>query len=107
MKLSTFLASAAVIGGSFLIPVPAEAKNGWTFIAESTSGNRVWIKKDFSGGKRGYWYNSSRNTGSPSYYQVNCNNYTERMRYGGNKFLSWQPVMQQSIGYDILQEVCR
>ena len=29
MKLSTFLASAAVIGGSFLIPVPAEARNGW------------------------------------------------------------------------------
>jgi len=26
MKLSTFVAAAAVIGGSFLIPVPAEAK---------------------------------------------------------------------------------
>ena len=29
MKLSTFVAAAAVIGGSFLIPVPAEARNGW------------------------------------------------------------------------------
>ena len=28
MKLSTFTATAAVIGRSFLIPVPAEARNG-------------------------------------------------------------------------------
>ena len=29
MKLFKAIAASAVIGGSFLIPVPAEARNGW------------------------------------------------------------------------------
>ena len=38
MKHSAFLAAAVVIGGSFLIPVPAEARNGWVLIGEGDSG---------------------------------------------------------------------
>ena len=45
MKLSAFVAIAAVIGGSFLIPVPAEASNGWITAGSTREGNSHFIKR--------------------------------------------------------------
>jgi hypothetical protein len=45
MKLSAFVAIAAVIGGSFLIPVPAEAGNGWIATGSTPEGNSLSIKR--------------------------------------------------------------
>ena len=44
MKLSTFAAIAVVIGGSFLIPVPAEARNGWVYSHRAQNGDSVYFR---------------------------------------------------------------
>jgi hypothetical protein len=44
MKLSAFVAAAAVIGGLFLIPFPAEARNGWVYSHQSQKGDSVYFR---------------------------------------------------------------
>ena len=45
MKLSAFVAAAAVIGASFIAPNPAEARNGWVKVGcGSQSGQCVYVK---------------------------------------------------------------
>ena len=107
MKLFNAITAAVVVGTSFIAATPAEARNGWIYIGENTEGVRMWIKPASSGGYKGYFYNSTRKSGPPSYYQVNCNNWSERYRYSdGSGYLGWQEVMPNSMGDKILRYVC-
>ena len=107
MKLFNAIAAAAVIGTSLVTASPAEARNGWVYIGENTKGVRMWIKPASSGGYKGYFYNSTGKSGSPSYCQVNCNNWSERYRYSdGSGYLGWEDVMPNSMGDKILRYVC-
>ena len=58
MKPSTITAIAALLGGSFLIPVPAEARNGWVKARCSNEGchyyrllsrNGIFVKVEVKG----------------------------------------------------------
>ena len=44
MKLFTAIASAAVIGASFLVPNPVEARNGWFYAGTANSGTSYYVK---------------------------------------------------------------
>ena len=111
MKLFNAIAAAAVIGHSFIAANPAKAREGWVYMGKGTNGGKIWIKPASSGGYRGYYYDSrlTRKSGQPSYYQVNCDNWTERFRYSDGDesgYLGWTPVMADSIGGEILRHLC-
>ncbi len=107
MKLFNAIAAAAVIDTSFIAPNSVEARNGSIYTGENTKGIRIWIKPASSGGYKGYYYNSTRQSGSTSYYQVNCNSWSERMRYSdGSGYLGWDDVMPNSMGDRMLRYVC-
>ena len=111
MKLFKAIVVAAFIGHSVVAANPAEAREGWVYMGKGTNGGKIWIKPASSGGYRGYYYDSrrTRKSGQPSYCQVNCDDCTERFRFSDGDesgFLSWTPVMADSIGGDILRHVC-
>ena len=71
MKLFNAIAAAAVIGGSFLIPVPAEARNGWIVVGQSVANDTLYMKVD---SRNGAFRNASLNWGDEIYQQeINCN----------------------------------
>ncbi len=100
MKLSAFVAAAAVIGSSFLIPVPAEARNGWIRVGENIDNETLYMKVDR---RNGAFRNVSLNFGGGIYQrEINCNSWYRR--YPGE---SWEPIMPQSIFETAAIKACR
>ena len=95
MKLSTFAAIAAVIGGSFLIPVPAEARNGW--IQVGTSNGETHYMKPL--GCNGAMCSHLATYSSTNYIfkeTVNCRNWYYQASLNGQT-TGWRPVMPGSV----------
>ena len=108
MKLSTTLATAALIGASFIAPNPAEAR--WTKIATNGADNGVYIKDvqcggpicefDFTAGSTKY------NTGM----QINCNSWQRRLRNvtsPAEEWLDWETISPTWWANNAAQRVCR
>ncbi|KZR84902.1 hypothetical protein MITS9509_02842 [Synechococcus sp. MIT S9509] len=99
MKLSTFAAAAAVIGGSFLIPVPAEARDDWIYIG-TVKGNQGYIKPL---GKQGNiaTYMSNWSVMDPFKVTVNCSSWEQKGSDG-----IWRPIMSTSVSDDVANKAC-
>ena len=106
MKLSSFAFIAAVIGGSFLIPVLAEGKNPWIKAAESSEGDSIFVKDISCGGQLCEYDFSAR--GSIYKLQVNCNNWTMRPQgHAGSEFnFDWRPILPESIASAAAEYAC-
>ena len=96
MKLFTSIAAAAVIGGSFLIPVPAEARNGWSHVSGNSYAKPL--------GCRGSMCTAMINNNGDTYRQeFNCSAWTYKVPGG-----QWRPIMPQSVAEVAAnQVVCR
>ena len=108
MKLSNFVAIAAVIGGSFLIPVPAEARNGWKQVYCDPDDGSCWHTRVIS---RNYPYVTYENNYPTllSKKEADCQQYKSRHfgeYYKGGKS-PWKDAMPGSIGEALLDSVCR
>jgi hypothetical protein len=107
MKLSAFVAIAAVIGGSFLIPNPAEARNGWVRGGCDNDGQCSYqkiIKKDWP------FVTYKDNSPNAMWTKVaDCQQWRFRVTHiDGRPFnKGWHEVMPGSIGETSLQNVCR
>ena len=93
MKLSTFVAIAAVIGGSFLIPNPAEARNGWIQTGVSNTGVSHYSKLE---NRQGHYVSILSNDSNSGMYRMtfNCRTWDFTLRNDGN---GWRPIMPGSI----------
>ena len=84
MKLSAFVAAAAVIGGSFLIPVPAEARNGWQEAGCDNYGDCLYVRKTSRSGSIAKF--QTKLTGSNVYSRTgNCRTWQVSRLNGGMK----------------------
>ena len=104
MKLSAFVAAAAVIGGSFLIPNPAEARNGWVYVTSTPSN---------SGGDASNYVKVTSRTGNivnlisrwsdagDFSKQVNCSSWQQR-----TVGQAWRYIMPGSIAETMARKVC-
>ena len=102
MKLSAFVAIAAVIGGSFLIPVPAEARNGWMKGGCEMDGG-CYYQKVIS--KNWPYVTFKSNTPYGPFTEVaDCQQW--RKRYSDEPG-RWKDVMPGSIGEANMRNVCR
>ena len=107
MKLSAFVAIDAVIGGSFLIPNPAEARNGWMRGGCSNDG-RCNYQKVLS--KNWPYMTYQNNTPDGMFTEVaDCQQwrYTETHFNGKSITENWRDAMPGSIGEKSLKNVCR
>ena len=107
MKLFSAIAAAAVIGGSFLIPVPAEARNGWMRGGCNNAG-KCNYQKVLS--KNWPYVTYKNNTPSGMWTEVaDCQQwrYTETHLNGRSVNEKLRDVMPESIGEASLKNVCR
>jgi len=106
MKLSTFVAIAAVIGGSFLIPNPAEARNGWMKVGcSSRTGQCVYTKVL---NRNSYPYVSFMSNGKHMFkLEADCHGWRTRYINDNGSKDSWTDIMPQSLGDAEMQIVCR
>lgn len=101
---ATLFTSAIAISGA------SAAERNWTYIGKNVDGIKMWVdvvEKPMSQWAE-YWYRSSGQDGGPSYYQVNCKNLTERFRYSDGTYAEWSEPYDdpETMGYDVLKEVC-
>ena len=106
MKLFSAIATAAVIGGSFLITVPAEAR-GWRQMGETTNGDFFYVKDVQCAGPicEFDFQLEAKNFGKIK-QQLNCNNWTLRVYLDGSwgKWYSMSPSSMQSV---VGEKICR
>ena len=106
LKLITAIASAAVIGASFLVPNSVEARNGWVYAGTSVEGIMHYIKP--SGCNRGICSftttYSDRNWTTQE--QVNCNSWLIKVKVGP-EVGDWKPVYPGSMAEAKAELVCR
>ncbi len=103
MKLSAFVAIAAVIGGSFLIPNPAEARNGWIRAADTSDGTTFYVKPVKRNGPYVHYLQRSSN------HQFEYENIADcsAWRWRNAEKDEWIPVLPDSIGETVITRVCR
>ena len=105
MKLSAFVAIAAVIGGSFLIPGPAEARNGWLKAACANNGTCYYIKPI----QRNYPLVTFKSNTPHGSFNEEADCQQHRIRYvnqNGTKD-NWKDAMPGSIGEGVIEMACR
>ena len=103
MKLSTFVATAAVIAGSFLIPAPAEARNGWMYVGRQ-DGESLYVK--FLGKSGNIAMTEDKNSGDSytTFWDYNCSTWYKKMRGSAT---GWTPIYPRSSADVIAKMVCR
>ena len=101
MKLSAFVAIAAVIGGSFLIPNPAEARNGWVEAGTMNDGRTSYVKKISCNGSI---CKGLEKFGTTELVMADCSNW--RYKYP-NLTNQWKDVMPGSIADRVQNILCR
>ena len=106
MKLFTAIASAAVIGASFLVPNSVEARDGWLNAGTSNEGVSHYIKP--SGCSNGIcsFTTAYSHVNWTSQEQVNCNSWLIRVTVG-TEVGDWQPVYPGSMAEAKAELVCR
>jgi hypothetical protein len=106
MKLFSAIAAAAVIGGSFLIPNPAEARNGWVKVGcGSQSGQCVYVKVI---GRNNYPIVKYLYNGKNSHtMEAHCQKWATRFVNDNGTRDNWKDVMPQSLGEAEVETVCR
>ena len=100
MKLFNAIASAAVIGTSFITAAPAEAGNGWIDAGTSRKGDTIYVRPLSRNGNLVTYEETFM--GSKAKYIANCPAWQYK-RLTGNK---WIDVMPNSIGAAAHQTVC-
>ena len=100
MKLSAFVTIAAVIGGSFLIPSPAEARNGWVYV-ESSKEESFYIKPLVKRGNIVTFATRWSDLEKQINRTVNCNTWESRTTG------PWLPIVPASLGDNTAKIVCR
>ena len=104
MKLFAAITSTAVIGTSFLVPNPVEARNGWVLIATSRSGNTAYYVKpiDSSGRYRRFVARSSDDRRNIQMV-ADCS----KWRVRGENNSKWNDTMPGSVGDKGQNIICR
>ena len=105
MKLSAFIAAAAVIGGSFLIPVPAEARNGWVKIHCDRNDECTYQKIIKRSGSIVTVLTQSKNGRFTE--EKNCSTWAYRFVNSNGSKDPWDDVMPGSIGEMEQENACR
>ena len=106
MKLLNAIAAAAVIGGSFLIPVPAEAKNGWVNVGSLRNGETHYVKP--LGGNWPYrMYINGFSSGEDLKAEADCKRWRTRWVNADGSREPWKDVMPGSFGESKVEVACR
>ena len=106
MKLSAFITAAAVIGGSFLIPNPAEARNGWIKAACGVGSDHCYYVKPLN--KTNYPRVVYMSNGSQMLKKEgDCQKYKSRILWEDGTKGAWRDQMPDSVGWAALETVCR
>jgi len=102
MKLSDCAAVAAVIGGSFLIPVPAEARDGWVK-AGCHNGACGYVKVI----RRNYPYVTYESNSAAGMFtkEADCHQYKKRILE--SSIGPWRDATPGSMGEAEIRTVCR
>ena len=100
IKLSAFVAIAAVIGGSFFIPGPAEASNGWIAAGSTSEGNSIYIKRVNRSGSVVKVKNRESGYGDWVTY-TDCSTNMYKVENG-----NWRDIMPGSKGEFTRNQVC-
>ena len=106
MKLFTAIASAAVIGASFLVPNPVEARNDWLNAGTSNEGVSHYIKP--SGCSNGICSFTTKYSHKDwtSHERVNCNSWSIKVKVG-TEVGDWEPIYPGSMADAKAELVCR
>ena len=106
MKLLNFAVIATVFTVSFVIPVPAEARNPWIKVAESSQGDSIFIKELTCSGLLCEYDYAER--ASVVKHQVNCKNWTMLPKgYEGSEFnFEWRTILPGSTIEAAAEYVC-
>ena len=103
MKLFTAIASAAVIGASFLVPNSVEARNGWEHAFTSENAGSVYFKVTNRSNNLVTYLERSSKDKFEMIATANCSSWT----YKYNTDSSWRPVMPGSNGDVMMKKLCR
>ena len=104
MKLSAFIAIAAVIGASFIAPNPAEARNGWVYVTSTPSDSggdaSIYVKVTSRTGNIVNFISRWSDMGDFS-KQVNCSSWQPR-----TVGQAWRDIMPGSIAETMSRKDC-
>ena len=103
MKLFKAIAAAAVIGASLISATPAEARNGWVLIAESTKGRLLHEKLDSYAQNR-YANVRVANNGGSYPKTIDCVRWNVTFESDGT---GWSPILPGTVGEASAEYWCR
>ncbi len=115
MKLFSSIAAAAVIGASFVVPNPVEAKNGWIRAGCSSSGCLYYRVLSRSGNVVTVEFQSTFPTKLEkplaSHTQIDCSGWRERHRFkdadsGWSDWQKWGDILPGTVGDEGAKQVC-
>ena len=100
MKLFNAIAAAAVIGASLIAATPAEARNGWEYVHQTSEGNPLYIKLMSRSGS--IWSVKHREPGYSDWVtKTDCSTYMYKLNNG-----QWREIMPGSVGAFIYRKLC-
>ena len=107
MKLINSIAAAAVIGGLFLIPVPAEAR-GWEHFGRISAGNYYIKDMKCRGSICSYDFRINNGNGLDTAKQINCNSWKFRYRIPrtGKWASEWETLSPEGIDNSVAEAYC-
>ena len=101
MKLSSFVAIAAVIGGSFLIPNPAEARNGWVYVTSDRNGAANYMRYLGRSGSIATILSKWSDIPEEQIIKYNCSTWMKQVERG-----PWKPIYPGSNADTKARKVC-
>ncbi len=111
MKLFSSIAAAVVIGGSFLIPNPAEAQSKWSKVYPESQNYITYVKGMTRRGntvdytRKVYNKNTRETWTDPS--QAHCGDLATRFRHEDGEWSDWIEILPETAGGNELAFVCR
>ena len=102
MKLITAIASAAVIGASFLVPNPVEARNGWVLIGEGGEGLKHEKLDSYAQGR--YANVQVADNGGSYPKTIDCLKWSYTFDSDGT---GWSPILPGTMGEASAERWCR
>ena len=106
MKLSAFAAIDAVIGGSFLIPFPAEARNGWIYAAKGDLNTHYVNKMGHQGPQVKFHWKATDPGGWDKVHLADYNGWKVR-EIKGQAVSEWHEALPRTVTEGVLLKVCR
>ena len=105
MKLFNAIAAAAVIGTSIIGTNPAEARNGWFYVATTNHGASMYSKSAGCSGHICTSVTQYSDEGGRQYFdKINCRNWTISYQNGNGRT---SPIFPASNAEIIANRICR